>query len=94
MQPLSSGKRIAYIDITKAFAIFTVVLGHVLQWTTAGDPYHCSAPFIFIYSFHMPLFMLLSGYFIFAAIISIRQETFSTTFIASIGILHNVRSVL
>ena len=30
------GKRIEYVDIAKAIAIFTVVLGHVNQATTPG----------------------------------------------------------
>lgn len=54
-------KRIEYIDNLKAFAIFTVVLGHSLSliW---GDWRGVDMPlYTFIYSFHMPLFMFLSG---------------------------------
>lgn len=56
--------RLPYLDITKCFAIFCVVLGHVFQWTFPTDPYHDSMTFQFIYSFHMPLFMMLSGCFL------------------------------
>lgn len=56
--------RLIAIDLTKAFAIFCVIMGHVLQWTFPGDPYAESCVFQFIYAFHMPLFMALSGYFI------------------------------
>ena len=59
----SDSKRIAFLDITKCFAIFCVILGHVIQQTFPGDPYHDSWLFQFIYSFHMPLFMVVSGYF-------------------------------
>ena len=56
--------RIVYIDLAKFFAIFCVICGHVYQWTFPGDPYHESPCFQFIYSFHMPLFMALSGLFL------------------------------
>lgn len=56
--------RILFLDLTKFFAIFCVILGHVIQQTFPGDPYHDSLIFQFIYSFHMPLFMMVSGYFI------------------------------
>ena len=50
--------RLAYIDILKGFAIFLVVLGHILQqlYTDNNLVFRC------IYSFHMPLFMFMSGY--------------------------------
>ncbi len=59
----SDSNRIVFLDITKCFAIFCVILGHVIQQTFPGDPYHDSLLFQFIYSFHMPLFMVVSGYF-------------------------------
>lgn len=55
-------KRIVYIDWLKAFAIFLVLLGHsVEELSTAGRSNNL---FRFIYSFHMPLFMMLSGFFL------------------------------
>ncbi|WP_278744644.1 acyltransferase family protein [Muribaculum intestinale] len=50
--------RLAYIDCLKGFAIFLVVLGHVVQNYNLMD----SWIFRIIYSFHMPLFMFMSGY--------------------------------
>jgi fucose 4-O-acetylase-like acetyltransferase len=48
------------IDALKAFAIFLVVLGHFLQSTIPDfDNNHL---FRLIYSFHMPLFIFISGY--------------------------------
>ncbi|ROT03695.1 hypothetical protein ED388_12660 [Muribaculaceae bacterium Isolate-007 (NCI)] len=47
-----------YIDCLKGFAIFLVVLGHVVQNYNLMD----SWIFRIIYSFHMPLFMFMSGY--------------------------------
>lgn len=47
--------RIAYIDRLKGLAIILVVIGHLLKTGETGMLYR------FIYSFHMPLFMFLSG---------------------------------
>ncbi|TAK33706.1 MAG: hypothetical protein EPO21_12150 [Chloroflexota bacterium] len=53
-------KRLFNIDALKGFAILLVVLGHAIQ---PNDPSHDSTiAFRVIYSFHMPLFMFLSGY--------------------------------
>lgn len=51
-------KRIEYIDIAKGIGILLVVLGH--------NDFGYVSPFgyKFIYSFHMPLFFFLSGYFL------------------------------
>lgn len=53
------GGRIDFIDLAKGFAILLVVLGHIVQHninSTISKPI-----FNFIYSFHMPLFFILSG---------------------------------
>lgn len=49
----SNNKRILYIDIAKCIGIFLVVLGHTVSADTM-----CKS---FLYSFHMPLFFILSG---------------------------------
>ena len=48
------------IDCLKGLGIVLVVLGHVIQ--SAVPDYGSNLVFSMIYSFHMPLFMLLSGY--------------------------------
>lgn len=56
-----STSRIQWPDLLKAFAIILVVIGHVVS---TYDPREYSAPIArWIYSFHMPLFMMLSGMF-------------------------------
>ena len=56
-----SSKRIQWPDLLKAFAITLVVIGHVVS---TYDPRGYKAPIAeWIYSFHMPLFMMLSGMF-------------------------------
>ena len=61
--------RILWIDYLKAFACILVVIGHLLQsFQKAGiDPYVSVTSFInwFIYLFHMPLFIAISGYLYF-----------------------------
>lgn len=54
-------KRIVYIDILKLFAIFLVIWGHAVMHFQPD--FHDSYIFRTIYAFHMPLFMMLSGYF-------------------------------
>lgn len=54
-------------DVLRGFAILLVVLGHCIQ-EGSGEQYSAQALYFydklyqFIYSFHMPLFMMVSGY--------------------------------
>lgn len=58
--PESKG-RIEYMDAVKAVAISLVLFGHAVQYTsTAGTSHPLWAV---IYSVHMPLFMIVSGFF-------------------------------
>ena len=53
------------MDIVKCFTIFLVIWGHVVQQSLDPDIYPEQADGIYrlIYTFHMPLFMGISGYF-------------------------------
>ena len=53
-------QRINWVDNFKGFLIILVVLGHVIQYSC--DLYDYSHLYNYIYSFHMPAFMALSGY--------------------------------
>lgn len=53
-------KRIQYIDLAKAVAIMLMVVGHYIQ-IFYEKSCNSNAIFISIYSFHMPLFFVLSG---------------------------------
>ena len=57
-----SNGRLLYIDNLKAFAITLVVLGHIVQFSYCPDTFDENHLFRYIYSFHMPLFMALSGF--------------------------------
>lgn len=59
---MATKKRIAHLDLLKCFAIFMVLMGHGIQYLTPGD-YCDKFSFRLIYSFHMPLFMAICGYF-------------------------------
>ena len=63
-------ERFLYIDNLKGFAILLVVLGHCIQFRMPG--YDDNMAFRFIYSFHMPLFFIISGYVSYKADILIK----------------------
>ena len=60
-------KRNPYLDIIKAILILLVLIGHSIQYGS-GENYLNKQLFFnnylfkFIYSFHMPLFIMISGY--------------------------------
>lgn len=51
-----------YFDNLKAFLIITVVLGHLIEMSVDKSNFLRSL-FLMIYTFHMPLFIFISGYF-------------------------------
>ncbi len=66
MKDSRSSKRIFWIDALKGFAIISVVIGHALLGVEQANTYpeHHKIIIFFrewIYSWHMPLFMFLSG---------------------------------
>ena len=61
-------KRNEFLDILKGVAIILVIIGHCIQYGSGSnyfsqEMYYSNGLFKFIYSFHMPIFMLISGYF-------------------------------
>ncbi|WP_163408409.1 acyltransferase family protein [Flavobacterium ajazii] len=61
-------ERYIYIDRLKGFTIFLVVLGHIIPVLIEDKGAHKNELFLFIYSFHMPLFFFLSGYIVYKTI--------------------------
>lgn len=55
-------KRLEYYDIAKFIAIVTVIYGHCIQHYLDQNPLQ-NPVYLLIYSFHMPLFMIISGFF-------------------------------
>lgn len=55
-------ERIKWIDGLKCFAITLVVIGHIIQYVTNPTDFDSNILFRYIYSFHMALFMMVSGY--------------------------------
>lgn len=77
-------KRSPYIDIIKAILIILVIIGHSIQYGS-GSTYLETQSFFnnylfkFIYSFHMPLFIMISGYLSYN---SINKNTLKETVIS------------
>ena len=66
-------------DVLRGFAIFMVVLGHCIQECSGVDfkmntLYFNDRIYQFIYSFHMPLFMMISGYFAWDSIDKVKEK--------------------
>lgn len=57
-------KRIEWLDLIKGTAIILVVIGHLMSqlYTTDPEVYEHNPVFKFCYSFHMPLFVFISGW--------------------------------
>lgn len=55
-------ERVVAIDVLKCFAIFMMLWAHGIQHLITADCVE-NPVFRWIYSFHMPLFMMVSGYF-------------------------------
>ena len=62
-----SSKRKNEWDIVKVFAIFLVLEGHSIMHLRSGD-YWQNPAYLWICSFHMPLFMIVTGYFSYNAL--------------------------
>lgn len=57
-----SSSRLATFDLLKLFAIFLVVWGHCIQYFQT-EIFYNQPVYRIIYSFHMPLFMAIVGFF-------------------------------
>ena len=62
-------KRNSKIDFLKGVGILLVVWGHTIQYGNNGEfDFFLNPIFIFIYTFHMPLFMFISGFLFFYSV--------------------------
>lgn len=55
--------RLLQFDALKLFAIYMVIFGHCIQHLLSTDHVD-ETGYVIIYSFHMPLFIMISGYFV------------------------------
>lgn len=55
-------EREEWLDQLKGFSIFLVVYGHCIQYLGLSGTFWNNRIFQIIYSFHMSLFMMISGY--------------------------------
>lgn len=87
-------ERILWIDELKGFTIFLVIIGHILisRFLPQFQLFHTV-----IYSFHMPLFMFLSGIFSYKALEAVdnqcKKKVFGKENIAVIGSLYFVGGI-
>ena len=72
--------RIPYLDFLKFFAISSVLLGHSVEQTTGND-FWDNPIWAFIYTYHMPLFMMLCGYFFNSSLKHSFSELFKKKFV-------------
>ena len=59
---MNNKQRLICFDLLKFFAIYLVIWGHCIQYLVDSEAFD-NPVFINIYSFHMPLFMMISGFF-------------------------------
>lgn len=62
MSASNSHSRIFALDALKCLAIFLVLWGHAIQYCGSKDATQ-GLVYVLIYTFHMPLFMMVSGFF-------------------------------
>ena len=62
---MSDKKRLIWIDSLKGWLMILVILGHAIQ-SSLGDACFHNHVWNIIYSFHMPAFMAISGWFAFS----------------------------
>lgn len=70
---INKNNRSLYIDIVKGIAIILVVFGHGIEYYSdeylAGNLFYSDKLHNIIYAFHMPLFMLVSGYLFYGSVV-------------------------
>jgi fucose 4-O-acetylase-like acetyltransferase len=59
---MTGKQKINWLAILQGWAMLWVVVGHSFLGTAGSGPRWENALFKFAYSFHMPLFMLISGW--------------------------------
>lgn len=70
------------VDAVKGFGIILVVLGHLLQYQVVPEAFDENQAYRVIYSFHMPLFFLLSGY-----VVHVKEDFHRFVFSKSLSLL-------
>ena len=79
-------ERSKYLDLVKGLTILLVVVGHCIQFGSGSeylgaDKYFENIVFKLIYSFHMPLFAMISGYLYWN---SVQKRTFWQTVVGKL----------
>jgi fucose 4-O-acetylase-like acetyltransferase len=77
---MAETKRVAKWDNIRLVLIFCVVLGHIINYVELDQP-DMNSVYLFIYAFHMPAFIFLSGLFAKNAVRNFRYDK-AFTFLA------------
>lgn len=89
--------RLHWLDVVKGIAIILVVMGHVTSNYINDNNIEIAGSFrilhSFIYSFHMPLFMFISGY-LFSSSLMKDYKTTALSKLIAYGIPYVVFSVV
>ena len=59
---MKDNKRLEWVDSLRGFAMFLVIMGHVIQFGLLKKGYTDDITWNMIYSFHMPLLFFISGF--------------------------------
>lgn len=70
---MAEKKKINWLLILQGWAMLWVVVGHSFIGQTGERPVYVDRLFDFAYSFHMPLFMLVSGWLFFLTRLSVQS---------------------
>ncbi|WP_027218079.1 acyltransferase family protein [Butyrivibrio fibrisolvens] len=62
MKAMTNGNRIKWIDYSRVMAICLVVYGHILIRSSSFNSHIDNIIMVLIYSFHMPMFFVISGF--------------------------------
>jgi len=61
MNKIVTEGRLDFFDLLKLFAMYLVIVGHCIQYLY--DSYQTNPLWLAIYTFHVPLFLIISGFF-------------------------------
>ena len=83
-------QRLHYYDNLKCLLIILVVVGHALDFGATVDHRMARAAFVFIYAFHMPLFIFVSGLFVNRTSLDSKKTVHRVVFFCILGFVAKI----
>ena len=81
-------------DNIKIILIFLVVFGHLINVVYTEKPFIIQIIWIIIYTFHMPLFVLISGYFSKGYSVSLKADKILTGLVIPYFVFNTIFCIL